>query len=83
MKKRMNCSDEVEQLREQSRWPVRQADVESYRLARHDTSRHSALVCPLVDIDVFVAAHQAEWARLEMLVQRADRPSRAQRRGRR
>ena len=68
--------DEVDQLREQPRRPVRQADVERHRLARHHTSRHSALVCPLVDIDVFVAAHQAEWARLETLVQRAERPSR-------
>jgi uncharacterized membrane protein SpoIIM required for sporulation len=28
-----------------------------------------------VDIDVFVAAHQGDWARLETLVQRAERPS--------
>ena len=29
-----------------------------------------------MDIDVFVTAHQASWARLETLVQRAERPSR-------
>jgi uncharacterized membrane protein SpoIIM required for sporulation len=29
-----------------------------------------------MDVDVFVAAHQASWARLEALVQRADRPQR-------
>jgi len=29
-----------------------------------------------MDVDVFVAAHQASWARLETLVERADRPQR-------
>jgi uncharacterized membrane protein SpoIIM required for sporulation len=55
---------------------MREADVEKYGLACHDTSGHSALVCRVVDVDVFVAAHQASWARLETLVERADRPGR-------
>jgi len=33
-------------------------------------------VCRFVDIDVFVATHQAAWARLEYLVGRAERPTR-------
>src|SRR5665213_4111897 len=55
---------------------MRKADVEANGLARHDTSGHGALVCRFVDIDVFVATHQAAWARLEYLVERAERPTR-------
>jgi uncharacterized membrane protein SpoIIM required for sporulation len=55
---------------------MRKADVEAYRLTRYDTCRHIALVCRFVDVDVFVAAHRASWARLEKLVERAGRPSR-------
>ena len=66
----------VDQLGEQPRRPMRKADVEAYCLACYDTSGHGALVCRFVDIDVFVATHQAAWARLEYLVERAERPTR-------
>jgi uncharacterized membrane protein SpoIIM required for sporulation len=55
---------------------MRKADVEAYCLTCDDIGGHGALVCRVVDIDVFVAAHQASWARLETLVRRAERPSR-------
>jgi uncharacterized membrane protein SpoIIM required for sporulation len=33
-------------------------------------------VCPGVDLDVFLAAHRADWDRLELLLKRASRPRR-------